>query len=106
MESAIFAAGGKQYRVKAGDMIDVELLGAQAGDVHVFREVLLLAKEGGVQAGAPLLAGVSVRATVLANLRAEKVRAFKLRRRKNSRRTRGHRQNFSRVRIDGIDRAD
>ena len=104
MESAILAAGGKQYRVKAGDTIEVELLGAQAGEAHVFKEVLLLAKDGGVEVGAPHLAGVSVRATVLEHVRGEKVRVFKMRRRKKSRRTHGHRQHLSRVRIDGIEK--
>ncbi|MBE8157987.1 MAG: 50S ribosomal protein L21 [Betaproteobacteria bacterium] len=104
MESAIFAAGGKQYRVKAGDMVDVELFVAQAGDAHVFNEILLLTKDGGVEVGAPHLPGVSVRATVLEQLRGEKIRIFKMRRRKKSRRTHGHRQYLTRVRIDGIDK--
>lgn len=105
MESAIMSAGGKQYRVKAGDTVDLELSGARAGDVHVFKEVLLLAKDGGVEVGAPSLAGVSVRATVLECMRGEKIRVFKMRRRKKSRRTRGHRQYLARVRIDGIEKA-
>lgn len=104
MESAIFAAGGKQYRVKAGDTVDVELFGAKTGDSHVFKEILLLAKDGGVEVGAPHLSGVAVRATVLEELRGEKIRVFKMRRRKKSRRTRGHRQSFARVRIDGIEK--
>ena len=105
MESAVFATGGKQYRVKSGDTIVVERLDAEAGDARVFGQVLLLENDGGVRAGAPYLKDVSVRATVLEHLRADKILVFKMRRRKKSRRTRGHRQHLSRVRIDGIDAA-
>lgn len=103
MENAVLVTGGKQYRVKAGDTIVVELLDAEAGDNRVFEQVLLLEQDDGVKVGAPYLDKVSVKATVLENLRDNKVRAFKMRRRKKSRRTRGHRQYLSRVHIDSIE---
>lgn len=105
MESAVLTTGGKQYRVKPGDTIVVERLDDEAGTSRVFGRVLLLETDGGVRAGAPYLENVSVRATVLEHLRDDKVRVFKMRRRKKSRRAHGHRQHLSRVRIDGIDAA-
>ena len=102
MENAILTTGGKQYRVKTGDTILVELLDAAAGDSRIFDKVLLLEQEHGVQVGAPYLDKVTVHATVMEHLRAPKVRVFKMRRRKKSRRTQGHRQHLSRVRIDSI----
>ncbi len=104
-ECAVVATGGKQYRVKKGDVILVESLAAEEGASHVFSEVLLLEKDGGIVAGAPFVANTTVRATVLAQIRAPKIRVFKMRRRKKSRRTHGHRQYLSRVRIDNIEHA-
>lgn len=88
--------------MRAGDVIVMESLGAEAGESRVFEKVLLLEKGGQVQVGAPYLEKVSVKGTVMENFRGEKIRVFKMRRRKKSRRTQGHRQSFSRVRIDGI----
>ncbi|MGU9950899.1 MAG: 50S ribosomal protein L21 [Gammaproteobacteria bacterium WSBS_2016_MAG_OTU1] len=105
MEKAILATGGKQYRVCPGDTIEIELLDAEAGDSQVFEQVLMLETDEGIQVGTPYLDKISVRATVLENFRGEKLRVFKMRRRKKSRRTQGHRQSLSRVRIDTIEKA-
>ena len=103
MESAVIVAGGKQYRVQAGDVVDLELIAnAQAGENCVFDQVLMLEKDGNIQVGTPNLSQVSINATVLENIRGDKIRVFKMRRRKKSRRTQGHRQYLSRVRIDTI----
>lgn len=105
MENAVLITGGKQYRVKPGDTIVVERLDAEAGEARVFEQILLLEQDSGIRAGTPYLKDVSVRATVVEHFRADKVLIFKMRRRKKSRRTQGHRQYLSRVRIDGIDAA-
>ena len=105
MEIAVMSAGGKQYRVSPGDTIVMDRLDGEAGESRVFDRVLLLETDEGARAGAPYLENVAVRATVLEHLRGDKIRVFKMRRRKKSRRTIGHRQDLSRVRIDGIDAA-
>ena len=99
---AVIKTGGKQYRVAADDVIDVELLAGEAGDSVTFGEVLMLGGDSGVTLGLPLVDGASVVGEVVAQTRTRKVIAFKKRRRKNSRRARGHRQHLTRVRITGI----
>ncbi len=99
---AVIQTGGKQYRVKSGEQVKVELLGAQVGASVSFDNVLMLGEGDGVRVGAPYVAGASVKATVLAQGRGEKVRIFKLRRRKHYAKTQGHRQSYTEVRIDEI----
>jgi large subunit ribosomal protein L21 len=100
---AVFISGGKQYRVRVGDIVAVEKLAAEAGAQVDFDEVLLLEKGGANAAvGEPLIGGAKVRATVIAQERGPKLRIFKLRRRKNSRRSGGHRQYATRVKVDEI----
>jgi large subunit ribosomal protein L21 len=98
---AVIKTGGKQYRVVAEDVLQVDRLEAAPGTVVEFGEVLVV---GGDQTilGTPTVAGATVGAEVLDHGRGPKVIAFKKRRRKNSRRKRGHRQQFSRVRITEI----
>jgi large subunit ribosomal protein L21 len=98
---AVIKTGGKQYRVVAEDVLQVDRLEAALGTVVEFGEVLVV---GGDQTilGTPTVAGATVGAEVLDHGRGPKVIAFKKRRRKNSRRKRGHRQQFSRVRITEI----
>lgn len=93
---AIFQTGGKQYRVKVGDVIKVEKLNAD-GDV-TFDSVLML----GDRVGNPTVAGASVVATVVEQKRADKVLVFKKKRRQNYRRTRGHRQFITVLKIKEI----
>ncbi len=99
---AVIKTGGKQYRVAANDVIDVELLAGVPGDAVTFGEVLMVAGEAGTTIGAPAIAGASVTGEVLDQHRTRKIIVFKKRRRKNSRRSHGHRQHLTRVRITGI----
>src|SRR5215472_9708524 len=98
---AVIKTGGKQYRVAAEDVIKVERLEGDPGEVIQFGEVLLVGGDS-VTLGAPTVKGASVAAEVVEQGRGPKVIAFKKRRRKNSRRRRGHRQEFTKVRITEI----
>ena len=99
---AVIKTGGKQYRVAANDTIKVEKLSGDAGATVELTEVLMLAGEGEPKVGTPLIAGAKVMAEVVEQGRAKKVIAFKKRRRKNSRRKRGHRQELTTIRITSI----
>ena len=99
---AVIKTGGKQYRVNAGDEIKVEKLDAQAGTEVVLDKVLLIAEGDQVTIGKPLIDGAAVRATVLDQGKGEKIRIFKMRRRKHYRKSQGHRQRFTSLRIDSI----
>jgi large subunit ribosomal protein L21 len=99
---AVIRTGGKQYKVAAGGKLKVESLPAEVGSEIEIKDVLMVADGDDVRIGAPVLAGASVKATVLAHGRGEKVMIFKMRRRKHYRKTQGHRQNFTEIRIDGI----
>jgi large subunit ribosomal protein L21 len=99
---AVIQTGGKQYRVKSGEQLKVELLAAEVGATVSFDRVLMLGEGEGVKVGAPFVTGAAVKATVVSQGRGEKVRIFKLRRRKHFAKTQGHRQGFTEVRIDEI----
>ena len=99
---AVIKTGGKQYRVAADDTITVMTLEGQPGDKITFGEVMMLVDGESTQVGAPLLAGATVAAEIVEQARGPKVIAFKKRRRKNSKRKRGHRQDLTIVRITGI----
>ena len=98
---AVIKTGGKQYRVAADDMLKVEKVAGEPGDIIQFGEVLVVGGDA-VTLGTPTVAGASVAAEVVEQGRGAKVIAFKKRRRKNSRRRRGHRQAFTLVRISEI----
>ncbi|MFE1601279.1 50S ribosomal protein L21 [Methylobacterium sp. ID0610] len=103
---AVIKTGGKQYRVAANDVITIGKLEGDAGTAVTFGEVLLFANgEGATQVGAPTLSGFSVAGEIVAQKRGPKIIAFKKRRRQNSRRKRGHRQDFTVVRVTGISAA-
>jgi large subunit ribosomal protein L21 len=102
MIQAVIRTGGKQYRVAANDVIKVERLAGDAGEQIVFGEVLSLSGDGSAEVGVPLISGASVAARVIAQDRADKVVIFKKRRRHNYRRTKGHRQHLTVVRIEEI----
>ena len=99
---AVIKTGGKQYKVSAGGKLKVESLPVDVGAEVEIKDVLMVADGDSIQVGTPLLAGASVKATVLAHGRGEKVMIFKMRRRKHYRKTQGHRQNYTEIRIDGI----
>ncbi len=99
---AVIKTGGKQYRVAANDLLKVEKVIGNAGDVVQFNEVLMVGVGADAVVGAPTVAGALVTAHVVEQGRAAKVIAFKKRRRQNSKRTRGHRQHLTTIRISEI----
>jgi large subunit ribosomal protein L21 len=99
---AIIRTGGKQYRVGIGDVIEVEKLAAEAGNPVAFDEVLMVGGDDSYQVGRPLVEKASVTGEVVEQFRSEKVLVFKHKKRKNYRRTNGHRQDLTRVKITGI----
>ncbi|MBI2754270.1 MAG: 50S ribosomal protein L21 [Betaproteobacteria bacterium] len=99
---AVMKSGGKQYRVKQGESLRIEALPAAVGAPVSFDQVLMVGEGENARVGAPYVAGAKVNATVLSHGRGEKVKIFKLRRRKHSQKTQGHRQSYTEVRIDGI----
>ena len=99
---AVIKTGGKQYRVAAGDTITVEKLTGEPGEVIAFEQVLMLVNGASMEIGAPSVAGVTVAGELVEQTRGAKVIAFKKRRRKNSRRKIGHRQEFTLLRITQI----
>jgi large subunit ribosomal protein L21 len=99
---AIIRTGGKQYRVQAGEVVHLERLDAEVGSSVTLDEVLLVSGEAGVHVGAPRLESASVTGTVVEQGRDAKVLVFKYKKRKHYRRTRGHRQSFTAVRIDQV----
>ncbi|WP_159726059.1 50S ribosomal protein L21 [Methylosinus sp. Ce-a6] len=100
---AVIKTGGKQYSVAAGDTITVMALEGAAGDKVSFGEVLFVETDGGAKVGAPLVAGASVTGEIAEQARSPKTLSFKKRRRQNSKRKRGHRQDLTIVRITGIE---
>jgi large subunit ribosomal protein L21 len=102
---AVIQTGGKQYKVGCGDVLDVERLSTGVNEVHEFDDVLAVSDGDNVRFGAPRVEGAVVRAEVVEHRRGKKLIAFKMKRRKGSRRTIGHRQELSRVRILEINSA-
>ena len=98
---AVFKTGGKQYRVAAEDVLKIEKVAGKPGEIVEFGEVLVVGGDS-VTLGAPIVAGATIAAEVLDQARGPKIIAFKKRRRKNSRRKIGHRQEFTLIRITEI----
>jgi large subunit ribosomal protein L21 len=99
---AVIKTGGKQYRVAPGEKIKIEQIPADVGAQIVLDQVLMVGDGDAVKLGNPLVAGASVQATVIAHGRGEKVKIFKMRRRKHYQKTQGHRQNYTEIRVDAI----
>ena len=99
---AVIKTGGKQYRVSSGDKVKVEQLAAEVGSQITIDTVLMVADGDKVSIGRPLVKGAQVKATVVDHGRGEKVRVFKMRRRKHSMKEQGHRQNFTEILVNQI----
>ena len=99
---AVVRSGGKQYRVSPGGSVRVEKLDGEVGAKITLDEVLMIGGEGDVKIGTPTVDGASVSGTITAQGRGNKIRVFKMKRRKGYRRTQGHRQDYTEIRIDGI----
>ena len=99
MDYAIFRAGGKQYRVRPRDVIDVDKLPVDPGDLLAMDEVLAISRDGNLHVGRPLVAGARVVAQVQAQTRDRKIIVFKYKRKVRYRRKRGHRQPYTRLAI-------
>ncbi len=99
---AVLETGSKQYRVSAGDTLEIERLDVEPGQTFTFDRVLLLSNDGKVTVGAPTVSAASVVADVVEHIRGDKKIAFKMRRRKGYHRTVGHRQELTVVKIKEI----
>ena len=100
---AIVESGGRQYRAEVGHTFSVEKLPYEVGEQIEFDSVLLLADDDDIRVGQPALDGVTVKATVVEQYKGEKIFVWKYRPRKRYRRRQGHRQLYTRLRIDEID---
>lgn len=99
---AVIKTGGKQYQVKEGDILKVEKLDVEAGTVFDFEEVLLVSNEGDVKVGKPFVDGAKVSAEILEHGKNRKITVFKYKPKKGYARKQGHRQPYTRVRINSI----
>jgi large subunit ribosomal protein L21 len=99
---AVIRSGGKQYRVAPGQTIRLERVAGNVGSKVELGNVLLVENDGNIQVGSPLVANAKIQATVLEHDRAKKILVFKKKRKKQYRRTQGHRQDYTSVRIDSI----
>lgn len=99
---AVIKTGGKQYRVAKDDVLTIEKLPGKSGEKIEFTEVLMVGSGAGVKVGTPVVSGAKVTGELVEQTRGPKLIAFKKRRRKNSRRKKGHRQDLSTVRITEI----
>ena len=99
---AVIETGGKQYRVQEGDVVFVEKLNVEEGETINFDKLLLVSKEGELQAGKPYVEGVTVEGSVLEQGKAKKIIVFTYKAKKNSKRKLGHRQTYTKVKIEKI----
>ena len=99
---AIVDSGGKQYKVKEGDILKVEKLAGEVGDNISFDKILMFSDDENVNIGTPLLEDVAVNGHIVEQGKAKKIIVFKYKRRKRYRRKQGHRQQFTAVKIDSI----
>jgi len=99
---AVVKTGGKQYRITPGEKVKVEQIAADVGAEVVLDQVLMVGEGESVRLGQPIVAGATVKATVVSHGRGDKVEIFKMRRRKHYQKHQGHRQNYTELKIDSI----
>jgi len=99
---AVIKTGGKQYRVIQGETLKIETVAGEVGSAIVLDKVLMVGDGDKLSVGKPMLTGATVTATIVSNGRHDKVKIFKMRRRKHYQKHQGHRQNYTKIRIDGI----
>ena len=99
---AVIKTGGKQYRVVAGEKLKVEQIPADVGSQITIDQVFMVGEGDAVKIGTPVVAGASVKATVVSHGRHDKIKIFKMRRRKHYQKHQGHRQNYTELRIEAI----
>ena len=99
---AVVKSGGKEYRVSKGDILRVEKLGGEVGDQVAIKEVLLVSQEGQVRVGNPYLANAVVTGEIIQEVKGRKVQTFKMKKRKNYRRFKGHRQTYTYLKVNDI----
>jgi large subunit ribosomal protein L21 len=99
---AVIKTGGKQYRVAQGETLKIETVAGDVGSAITLDKVLMVGDGDKVSVGKPILNGASVKATIVSHGRGDKIKIFKMRRRKHYIKHQGHRQNYTEIRIDGI----
>jgi len=99
---AVIRSGGKQYRVSQGGSLRVEKLPGEVGSSVTLDEVLMIGGDGDVKIGTPQVDGAQITGTIVAQGRGQKIRVFKMKRRKGYRRAQGHRQDYTEIRVDDI----
>lgn len=99
---AIFVTGGKQYKASEGDVLFIEKLDVEAKETVTFDRVMLIAEDNSVTTGSPFIEGAKVEATVEKNGKGKKIRVFKMKPKKGYRRTKGHRQPYTKVIVSKI----
>ena len=99
---AVVKTGGKQYKVAPGEKLKIEQIPADVGAEVIIDQVLMIGEGDSVRLGQPNVAGATVKATVVSQGRGEKVKIFKMRRRKHYQKHQGHRQNYTELKIDAI----
>ncbi len=99
---AVIKTGGKQYRVVAGEKIKVEQIPADVGSEITIDQVLMVGEGESVKIGTPVVSGATVKASVVSHGRHDKIKIFKMRRRKHYQKHQGHRQNYTEIRIEAI----
>jgi large subunit ribosomal protein L21 len=99
---AVMKTGGKEYRISKGDIIRVEKVEGKTGDQVTMKDVLMVSREGQVQFGKPFLTDAIITGEIVQQAKGQKVLTYKMKRRKNYRRTKGHRQTYTYIRVNDI----
>jgi len=99
---AVVKTGGKEYRISQGDLIRVEKMEGKVGDQVTMKDILMVSHEGQVQVGNPLLANAVITGEIVQQVKGKKVLTYKMKRRKNYRRTKGHRQTYTYIKVNEI----